>query len=70
VPFDQYRTFLEAVMDPQDEYRQRAEDCIRLARLMANAADRRMMLAAAGRWRALAENHPEGQESGDGLPRR
>jgi hypothetical protein len=52
-------------MELQDEYRQRAEDCIRLARLMSSAAERRMMLAAAGRWRALADAYPEREHAGE-----
>ena len=41
-------------MDSVDEYRRRAEDCLRLARLMQTEQDRRTMQAAAKRWRALA----------------
>jgi len=41
-------------MDSVDEYQQRAEDCLHLARLMPTEQDRRTMLAAARRWRALA----------------
>jgi hypothetical protein len=45
-------------MGPIDEYRQRAEDCLRLARLMPTEHDRRTMLTAARRWHALAGGHP------------
>jgi hypothetical protein len=45
-------------MEPQKECRRRAEDCIRLARLMPSDFDRRVMLAAARRWKALAEAAP------------
>jgi hypothetical protein len=41
-------------MDSTDEYQRRAEDCRLLARLMPTELDRRAMLAAARRWRALA----------------
>jgi hypothetical protein len=50
-----------SVMDTHDEYRRRAEDCLRLMRLMSSEADRRMMRAAARRWHALAAQH-----AGDG----
>ena len=41
-------------MDVNEEYRRRADDCLRLARLMPTEQERRNMLAAAKRWRALA----------------
>jgi hypothetical protein len=41
-------------MNPTDEYQQRAEDCLRLVRLMPTELDRRTMLLAARRWQALA----------------
>ena len=40
------------------EYRRRAEDCERLARLMPTLAQRQMMLAVAREWRALAGDSP------------
>jgi hypothetical protein len=41
-------------MDPAEEYRRRAEDCRRLARLMPTARQRRMMLDVAEHWQELA----------------
>jgi hypothetical protein len=46
---------LETTMEQEEECRRRAEDCVRLARLMPNHLDRRAILAAARRWTALAE---------------
>lgn len=52
-------------MESLEEYRRRAEDCGRLARLMANEGDRRMMLLAAQRWRELAEQRSEAVADSD-----
>ena len=45
-------------MDSRDEYQRRAADCLLLARLMPTEQDRRVMLAAARRWRELAGETP------------
>jgi hypothetical protein len=45
---------LDLAMETEEECRRRAEDCVRLARLMSIEHERHAMLAAARRWRALA----------------
>ena len=52
-------------MESLEEYRRRAEDCRRLARLMVNTGDRRVMFLAAQRWRELAEQRSEAVADGD-----
>jgi hypothetical protein len=52
------------MMSRAHEYRRYAADCVRVARLINNPADKAMLLDMAQKWRSLAERE-EAQAEGE-----